>query len=294
VNQKLLILFMVLAVSAPARADDESQRPLLDGRAAQHAMGIEVGGIAEGGATEYAAGGLMPSAQGLVLRDRNGMTARYVVGLVIAVASALAQSGPKSVESKSYVQGDYLVTETTTTYYSEAEKAQMRAATNSTIDGLFSAPYSDMELHVFSRDALGVGNASGYHLNFLCGYGETLGLETGFGFGNVDSLVDDAGMKAHVRWKYFGMPFRASLVAGPFRIALAYEWNWLKYGATKDERRLHMNSDGTAEEITAVSHPWHLDVSTILAHRILVSGGVTTQQIQKPALGYFATAGVMF
>ena len=69
----------------------------------------------------------------------------------------------------------------------------MRAATSSTIDGLF--PYSDVELHVFSRAALGMGNASGYHLNFLCGYGETLALETGFGFGDVDSLVDDTGIK---------------------------------------------------------------------------------------------------
>lgn len=52
-----------------------------------------------------------------------------VIGLVIAIAGAVAKSGPKSVESKSYVSGDYLVTETTTTYYSEAEKAEMRART---------------------------------------------------------------------------------------------------------------------------------------------------------------------
>jgi hypothetical protein len=186
------------------------------------------------------------------------------------------------------------VTETTTTYYSEAEKAAIRANTSKAIGGLFSTPYSDMELHLFSRDRFGRGDASGYHVNFLAGDGTTVAVESGFGFGQVDSVVDDHGMPAHVRWKYLGMPLRVSGVIGRVRVAMTYEWNWLKYGASHEERRIHTTTDGMAEEVTAVSHPWHLDASTILFHRIHVEGGITTQQIKKPDLGYYASVGLMF
>lgn len=287
----------VLSGAPAARADDDDDhvRTLFDGRAAQDGRGIELGAILEGGGTEYAADGLTPDLQGLVIRDRNGMSARMVIGLLIAVAGAMAENGPKDVKQHTYVEGDYVVTETTTTYYSEAEKAEIRANTEKSIDGLFSAKYSDMELHLFSRDRFGRGQASGYHVNFMAGDGDTIGFETGFGFGEVDSLVESAGMPTHVAWKYLGMPFRAStVIGGRVRLALTYEWNWLKYGASKDERRIHTSADGMSQEVTAVSHPWHLDASAILLHRIQVSGGITTQQIRKPELGYYASVGFMF
>lgn len=89
----------------------------MDSRPLQNGIGIEVGAIVNTGMSEYGDdhADIAPQAQGLVIRDRNGMTSRMVIGLLIAVAGALAQSGPKSIESKSYVSGDYLITETTTT-----------------------------------------------------------------------------------------------------------------------------------------------------------------------------------
>ncbi|HVV88170.1 MAG TPA: hypothetical protein VHE35_34250 [Kofleriaceae bacterium] len=295
----LLALSLLTGLGRPALADDTdhpAKRPFVDGRLRQDGIGIEVGVIAARGATEYGVpkADLAPDVEGLVLRDRNGMTARMVIGLVIAVASAMAQSGPKSVESHSYIEGDYLVTETKTTYYSEEEKAEMQAEANGAIDGLFAAPYSDMELEVFSRDRFGRGDASGYHLNFFAGSGKPIAFETGFGFGKVSSMVEANGMPTKVDWKYFGMPFRVSTAAGPVRLALTYEWNWLKYGVDGGERVVHPDADGNPI-ITAVSHPWHFDVSTVVAHRLSLSAGLTAQQIKKPGeLGFTAQAGLLF
>jgi hypothetical protein len=288
---------LLAGTARPILADDDrpTKRPLVDGHLRQDGIGIEVGVIAARGATEYGVprADLAPAVEGLVLRDRNGMTSRMVIGLLIAVAGAMAQSGPKSVESHSYISGDYLVTETKTTYYSEAEKAEMREATSKSIDGLFAAPYSDMELHLFSRDRFGRGDASGYHLNFYVGAGKPFAFETGFGFGKVSSQLEVDGTPTEVHWKYLGMPFRVSTVTGPVRLALTYEWNWLKYGVDDAERVVHAGEGGM--EITAVSHPWHLDASTVILRRVALSAGLTAQELKRPGhLGFTAQAGFLF
>jgi hypothetical protein len=269
---------------------------MIDGRAMMAATGIEVGAIYQGGRSEFASNqlGLSPDTQGLFIRDRNGMTSRMVIGLVIAVAGALAQSGPKSVESHSYRSGDYIVTETKTTYYSEAEKAEMQKATNDSIDGLFKARYSDFELQLYSRDKFERGNTSGYKANFLVGDGgDNWSFETGFGFGSASSMVDNAGMPTRIKWSYFGMPFRFSGVMGPLRLALTFEWNWLKYGVSAEERQLQMDTMGNAYT-RATSHPWHLEASTLLLKRISLAGGITTQALSEHKLGYVLSAGVFF
>ena len=268
----------------------------LDGKLRQDGLGIEVGAIMQGGRSEYASNnlGLNPTAQGLILRDRNGMSSRMVIGLLIALAGAAAQSGPKSVESKSHVSGDYIITETTTTYYSEAEKAQMREATSKSIDGVFSTKYSDMELQLYSRDRFGFGDASGYKINFMIGAGDSIAFEGGFGFGKVESMVDVAGVPTKLTYKYLGMPFRLSKAAGPVRVGLTYEWNWLKYGIADSDRQLHMD-DKMNQVADVTSHPWHLDLSTVAFKRVSLMVGATAQEIKKPTkLGYFLQAGVMF
>lgn len=268
----------------------------LDGKLRQDGLGIEIGAIMQSGRNEYASNtlGLSPTAQGLVLRDRNGTSSRMVIGLLIAIAGALAQSGPKSVESKSYVSGNYLVTETTTTYYSEAEKAQMRENTSKSIDGVFATKYSDMELQLYSRDRFGFGDASGYKINFMIGAGDSLAFEGGFGFGKVESMVDVAGVPTRLTYNYLGMPFRLSKAAGPVRVGLTYEWNWLKYGVEDADRQLHMD-DKMNQVAQVTSHPWHLDLSTVAFKRVTLMVGATAQEIKKPTqLGYFLQAGVMF
>jgi hypothetical protein len=295
----LVIAAITTGLGSPAYADDDDDKPrpkLIDGRGIQFGNGIELGAIMQGGYTEFGSNnlGLSPNVQGLVLRDRNGITSRMVIGLLIAVAGALAQSGPKSVESKSYRSGDYIVTETTTTYYSEAEKAEMSRATSDSVDGLFSAKYADFELHLFSRDRFELGDASGYKLNMLIGgeAGSTFGVETGLGFGKVNSIVNSGGMPVRIDYKYLGMPFRLTAVAGPLRFALTYEWNWLKYGIEDTDRQIVMGENGVASTQTA-SHPWHFEASTLLLKRIAVSGGVTAQTLQTK-VGYFASAGIFF
>lgn len=290
-RRSLLTLALCCALATRAHADK-----LVDGRPIQTGIGIEVGAIVNAGMSEYGDdyADLAPRAEGLFIRDRNGTSARMVIGLVIAVAGALAESGPKSVESRSYRSGDYIVTERKTTYYSEAEKAAIRANTNKAIDGLFAARYSDFELHVYSRDRFGRGDTSGYKINFLAGSGsDKLGFETGFGFGKADSLVDGT----RVRWKYFGMPFRVTALLGPVRASLTYEWNWLKYGIEDDERFVHTVMDPATSiemrEVTTGSHPWHADLSVALLERVALTGGITAQTL-RPELGYYATAGLFF
>ncbi len=295
---------LLAASSGVAFADDDSPRKtkLFDGRLRQDGLGIELGAIVQSGRTEFASNnlGLSPMSQGIILRDRNGMSSRMVVGLLIAVAGAMAASGPKSVSSKSYVSGDYIVTETTTTYYSEEEKRQMRENTSKAVGSVFASKYSDMELQLYSRDRFGMGDTSGYKLNFYIGSGDKIAFETGFGFGKVDSIVDNAGAPAKLTYKYLGMPFRISSVyKGAVRIGLTYEWNWLKYGVEDVDRQLHMPIDsqgnpGTMMEAQVASHPWHLDLSTVVFKRVTLMGGVTAQEIQKPRVGYYVQAGVMF
>lgn len=286
---------IVAAIACIALAGVTATAGPLDAKLGQDGLGIEIGAIVQGGRSEFASNnlGLSPNAQGLILRDRNGMSARMVIGLLIAIGGAMAASGPKSVESKSYVSGDYIVTETTTTYYSEAEKAQMRENTSKAIDGVFSTKYSDMELQLYSRDKFGMGDSSGYKINFYIGSGDKVAFESGFGFGVVDSIVDNAGTPTKLTYKYLGMPFRISGVWGKARLGLSYEWNWLKYGVSDEQRNVQMDANGNAVAQVA-SHPWHLDLSTIAFKRIALMGGVTAQEIQKPRVGYFLQAGVMF
>lgn len=289
-SSRLAAWTLTFGLLAPASASPFS------GKQAQDGIGIELGAIVQGGGSEFAANnaGLAPMAQGLVLRDHNGLSSRMVIGLVIAIAGAMAASGPKSVERRSYVSGDYIVTETKTTYYSEAEKAQMRENTSKAIDGVFSTKLADMELQLYSRDRFGLGDSSGYKINFLIGAGDSIAFESGLGFGVVDSVVDNAGTPTTVSYKYLGMPFRVSAIAGPVRLSLAYEWNWLKYGVEDTERVVHMDTNGNSVIRTA-SHPWHLEASTVAFGRLSLRAGLTAQQIKKPGdLGYLVQAGVLF
>lgn len=282
----------MLAASSTGVAD---RRIIESGRVLQDGMAIEVGAIAHSGLSEYSTtvGGFGPSAQGLVLRDRNGLTTRVFFGVLVSLAGALAASGPKSVESRSYVSGNYLVTETTTTYYSEAEKAEMRENTSKTVDGLFSAKYTDFELQVFAKDRLGFGDSTGHKATFLLGGGKTIGFEAGLGWGNVNSDFIRDGQRQLIDHKYFGMPFRLSGPAGPFRWALTWEWNWLAHGLDAQEREPVDNADGS-RSWTVAYHPLHLDLQAALLGQIYVTGGVTMPSVKESDFGYHMGAGLRF
>ena len=267
-----------------------------DGLALEHGMAIEIGGIAQSGYSEYASpvGGITPELQGLVLRDRNGLVARSFFGLVIALATAARVSGPKSVDTRTYDSGNYRVTETRTTYYSDAEKAQIRKEGSDSIDGLFNLRNSEFELQVYSRDRFGSGDASGYKANFLVGDGsKTMVFEAGVGFGDVDSTVSKNGMGYAVNHRYFGVPLRLSGAISKIRWSAAFEWNWLSHGLSAAYRAPTLGMDGITR-MTVAPNPLHLDVQAAVLGRLYVSGGVTFPSVKQFDHGYRLSAGLRF
>lgn len=279
--------------NTPATAE-----PVLeDGVALSHGMAYEIGAIGHSGYSEFASveNGLTPELQGIVVRDRNGVVSRTVIGLMITLASAMAAAGPKSVESKSYQSGNYIVTETRTTYYSEAEKAQMRENASNAVAGLFSAPNAEFEFQVYSRDKFGRGDASGYKTNFLVGWGaKNWVFETGLGWGAIDSQVTKDAMSNTVAWRYIGMPFRLSGPVSKLRWAIDFEWNWYSHGL-KEADKMGMISPTTGMRTVKVApNPLHFSLQAALLGRVYATGGITLPNVKERDLGYMASVGMRF
>ncbi|MBK9071971.1 MAG: hypothetical protein IPL79_13350 [Myxococcales bacterium] len=291
----LLHKAVAVAVLAASSAGVADRRVIESGRVLQDGMAIELGAISHSGLSEYSTtvGGFGPSAQGVVLRDRNGLTTRVFFGVLVTVAGAMAASGPKSVESNTYVSGNYLVTETTTTYYSEAEKQEMAENTSKTVDGLFKAKYTDFELQIFSKDRLGFGDSNGHKATFLIGGGKKIGFEMGLGWGDVNSDFIRDGQRQLIDHKYLGMPVRLSGAAGPLRLALTWEWNWLAHGLDDAEKQPVDNADGS-RSWTVAYHPLHFDVQAAFLGQIYVTGGVTMPHVKEAEFGYHVGAGLRF
>ncbi len=296
VNGRIAALVATLGLSLGQLGTAYADPVIEDGLALEHGMAIELGGIAQRGYSEYASpvGGITPELQGLVLRDRNGLVSRSIFGLLISLATAARASGPKSVSSRSYDSGDYRVTETRTTYYSEAEKEQIRKEGSDSLDSLFSMRNSEFELQVYSRDRFGRGDASGYKANFLVGDGSrSLVFETGIGFGDVDSTVTKNGMAYAINHKYFGVPLRLSGAIYKLRWSAAFEWNWLSHGLSDADRTPTLGMDGITR-MTVAPNPLHLDIQAAVFGRIYVSGGVTFPSVKQLDHGYRLSAGLRF
>jgi hypothetical protein len=183
---------------------------------------------------------------------------------------------------------------TRTTYYSEAEKAQIRKEGSDSIDGLFNMRNSEFELQVYSRDRFGRGDASGYKANFLVGDGSrTMAFEAGLGFGDVDSTVSKNGMAYAINHRYFGVPLRLSGAISKIRWSAAFEWNWLSHGLTAADRTPTLGMDGITR-MTVAPNPLHLDVQAALLGRLYVSGGVTFPSVKQFDHGYRLSAGLRF
>jgi hypothetical protein len=104
VSGNIAALVATLGLSFGQLATVRADPFIEDGLALEHGMAIEIGGIAQSGYSEYASpvGGITPELQGLVLRDRNGLVARSFFGLLISLATAARESGPKSVDTRVY------------------------------------------------------------------------------------------------------------------------------------------------------------------------------------------------
>ena len=249
------------------------------------------------GNSQYASSELdaTPEVFGVVLRDRHGLTARLIAGIIVAAGAAARASGPKKIESRTYRQGNYRITETKTTYHSQAEKDEIARNANKTIDGLFGVPLADFELELYGRNRFGVGDSVGYKLNVLFGGGgkkSAIAWEIGFGWGNVDSRFDADGTEYAIDHKYFGMPIRFMYATRLFLIRATWEWNWLAHGVDDEERVPTLDMNDNVTKMTIGHHPLHLDVQAAFFGRIYGEAGVT--MVRKKKLGYHVSAGMRF
>lgn len=267
-----------------------------DGGSLGTGFAIEVGGVQYLGSSEFAStvAGLSPNVQGLVLRDRHGATARVIAGTFIVVAAAFAASQPKSVESKSYRSGDYIVTETTTTYRSPAEREAIMASAGGAASGVFFSDLADFELEAFGRDRFGYGDSSGYKLNMLFGGGTNkLYFEAGFGWGFVDSLVNKGGETFEIEQSYYGVPFRIGGAISKLNWTATWEWNWA--GHKEDLKTEASDPDMQGVRHLEVAHfPLRLEGEIGLFGRVYAQGGLVFPSVKKLDLGYRLSAGFRF
>ncbi len=298
----LIALAVTTAVAGRARAD---------GQAMQDAIAIELGLIGHVGQSEYAFhnGGSAPNVQGIVIRDRNGWTGRAVLSVLVMLVARVGMTGPRTMSyDDTSSRSDYadtcghlsnpsgcsytVTTTTTTTTFNLASKEELERGASAAVSGLFGMQYSDFELHLFSRNGLLGGDASGFKMNAFVGRGERTGVEIGFGLGEVTSYVEYEGAQARINYSYLAFPIRLSRVVGPLRWALTYEWNLLGYGGdtgfeSMDEEGLPLAHNG--------SHPLKLDASGVVLGRLSVTGGVTAQRFYRPnELGAYGSVGFRF
>ncbi len=269
----------------------EPGKNLLYGRA------FEIGGIAHVGYSEYASSELdvTPEVFGVVIRDRHGLTSRVIAGVIVALAAGAAAAGPKSVESRTYRSGHYIVTETKTTYHTQAEKEEIRRNANKTVDGLFKIPMADFELELYGRNRFGFGESVGYKMNMLFGGSSkrnAISWEFGFGWGNVDSRFTRDGTTYEIDHKYLGMPIRVNYATSLFVARLTWEWNWLAHGVSDEERTPTVDMNTGVQRTTIGHHPFNLDFQTAFFGRVYAQAGVSL--VRKKKIGYHASAGMRF
>ncbi len=257
---------------------------------------IETGIVSYSGAGAFASTveGLSPHAQGLVLKDRNGATARIVAGTIILFAAAFAASQPKSVDSESHREGNYIVTTKTTTYRSPAEQKAIMASGAGAASAVFFSDLAEFELEVFGRERFGFGDSSGYKLNMLFGGGSpTLYFETGFGWGFVNSLVDKGAQRYDIEQLYYGMPFRIGGAISKIGWTATWEWNWA--GHKKDLQTEAGMPDANGVRHLQVAHfPLQLDAQVGLFGRVYAQAGLVFPSVKKFKFGYRVSAGFRF
>lgn len=300
---KQISIGFALLVIMTSNVRSDGKYPILEhGEVLNGGAAFELGAIGHIGRGEFSLSTknstINPNAYGVVLRDRNGFSARIVAGLLIAVASGIAQSGPKSVETESRIVGDYKITKTTTTYYSEAEKAAMRESAMQSIDALMGADVADFELQIFGKDQFGYGDSSGYKMNMIFGGKpkDAFNFQVGMGWGSVNSTVMQDGIAHRLEQDYFGMPFRFVGATSLFAWSLTWEWNWL---AHSDKRNQDIEIDPMLPPPTDLvhqvgSHPLSFELETAILGRLYIRGAAVLPNFAKFTPGYRFSAGMRF
>ncbi len=233
--------------SAPARADEPISG--LD------TVYMDVGAVYATNAVSFG-DGMSLSGNGLRYYERHCCLARFLAAISFGLlSSAGAASNVKSQTSTSHIEGDYEVTETTTTYYSdEGLQAKRKAAADATAS-ILTLPFT-MELIYFpQRDD---GNLHGFQWTlYLVDLPKRspFRFETGLHWDQLGGEVN--GME--ITNKNFGMPFKLLYrPMGWVQLDAQFRWSFLgsfSGGEIPIDQNRNQMARGSIEVVSALDWP---------------------------------------
>jgi len=259
-----------------------------DGFSMMAAYSATVAGFYELGSGEFGGyrtdTGLNPTVAGLRYYERSGLITGFTAGLIAAMGGSMAAAGPKSV--KTWEDQNYRYTETT--YYSEAEKAEMNERTAASAASMAAASNQTFDLEIYTRE---LGDASGYKVNFLFGiaFDDYALLSFGLGWANVKTETRDGDNVLQTNYKYLGMPFRLDVPVSRFILFTQFDWNW--WGHDEDRP---IEVVGTTTFVENNPFPLRLGLATNIFGRVYLEAYATTPDIGSSNFAARANAGVRF
>jgi len=237
----------------------------------------------------HAPAGFNPRVVGVRYSERKGSVTGVVFAILNTVATALAASSPKSVET--YRSGDWIVRRTT--YRSAAEQEEIRARGRAASEAMLEAEDQSFELELYATSLPGGGEVSGYKLNLFFGIpmGDYFMLDVGLGVGSATARMRRDERQSAIDFSYFGMPLRLNAAAGPVLLWFQWDWNWLGSwtGHTPDAVD---EPDRFRRHVTR-SH-LELGVTTALFERLQLQASMTTHAIDSGKFGFRASVGFRF
>ena len=155
-----------------------------------------------------------PLVTGLRYYERQGMITGLTTAIFSIVAGAYGSAQPKGYDVR-YTSTHKI---TTTTYRSDAEKAQMQARANRQAQRAASRRNQSFELELYSPSLPGLqGQASGFKANmFFAADFKSWMLDFGFGVGKAASrtFAADSAVGVNGDFGYIGIPLRANVPIG--------------------------------------------------------------------------------
>jgi hypothetical protein len=277
--------FLVLALlTVPTLSHADDSHDLL------HAYSMTTGVFYEGGTTDYSAYrnryGVIPSGMGFRYFERNGIISGTVAALFMAVAGAVAASGPKSV--RTWEDANYRYTETT--YYSAAEQAAIRERSARTSGELMGSKTQSFDLQLYSRNV--GGNTTGWKATMMLGSlleAEDYRLDLGMYFGRTTSAVVHEGKHLLTGSSSVGVPIRFSWAVPLTLLFAEFDWNWNGHGDPKPDV-----VQGTTLAHDSRNMPWRVGASASIFHRLYLEAAVTTPRLTSKQFGYSTSVGARF
>ena len=279
-----IAMLTTLTALSPAYAMVDHGKLLLRG------YSITAGLFYEAGAGELSVrGGGGPAATGIQFYERQGIISGYVWAIIVMVGAAMAAGSPKRTESRTV--GNYRIT--TTYYRSDAEKAAIMAAGAASATALASAENQSFELQLYTHSIPGLGGeASGYKFNtyFSMSLDESVMLDIGMGFGEVDAMVKDGGKVTRYDYNYYGMPVRLNVAWDWGLSYIDWTWNW----ASHSDREYPDKNKGNVKYHLIRPNPLKVGFVVGVLGRAFAEAVVTTPSWDSFQFGYRGVFGLRF